>query len=149
MSVGLQAASVGLSGQQGAQNPTGHDAFRDVDLNVFLKLLITELQNQDPMNPMDNHQMLQQISQIREIESNARLTETLEAVLMGENLSTASSMIDRLIMGLSEDGQVVAGRVERVSVVDGEPKLHVGEHLIRLKNVSEISAAEGGSEPDN
>ena len=37
---------------------------KTVDTNQFLTLMITELQNQDPLNPMDNTQMLQQISQI-------------------------------------------------------------------------------------
>lgn len=142
----MQTTSVGISGQQGAQNPTGHDAFRDLDLDEFLKLLITELQNQDPMNPMDNHEILQQMSQIREIESNTRLSETLEAVLLGQNISTAGGMIDRMIMGLSEGRELVTGRVDRVSVTGGEPMLHVGEHAIRLKNVSEISGGDESSE---
>jgi len=145
----MQTASVGISRQQGAQNPTGHDAFRDLDLDEFLKLLITELRNQDPLDPMDNHEILQQLSQIREVESNARLSETLEAVLLGQNISTAGSMIDRTIMGLNEDGEWVTGRVERVSVADGEPMLYVGEHAVRLTNVSEISTAEEGSEAGN
>ena len=59
-----------VTGQSGQQATSGTDAFQEVDLDVFIKLLIAELQNQDPMNPLDNHEILQQVSQIREIESN-------------------------------------------------------------------------------
>jgi flagellar basal-body rod modification protein FlgD len=129
----------GVNGQQGQQSETV-DRLRDVDLDVFLKLLIAELQNQDPMNPMDNHQILQQVSQIREIESNSRLTDTLEAVLLGQNMTTASGLIGRMVEGLTDDGTRVSGRVDRVSVADGKPMLHIGQQSISLSNVGEIKA---------
>jgi flagellar basal-body rod modification protein FlgD len=134
----MPSATVGIVGTQGQQNPTGHDAMRDVDMDEFLKLLITELQNQDPLDPMENYEILQQLSQIREIESNTRLTETLEAVRLGQSLTTASSMIGRLIVALTDDAEQVRGRVDRVSIVDGEPKLNLGDHVVDMKNVSEI-----------
>ena len=37
------------------------NAINDIDMNTFLKLMITELQQQDPLNPMDNKDMLNQI----------------------------------------------------------------------------------------
>jgi len=136
----MSVAQVGASSTQAQQNPTGTDAFGDVNLDEFLGLLIAQLQNQDPMEPMNNQEILQQVSQIREIESNNRLTETLETVLLGQNMSTASSMIGQMIKGLSEEGETVTGRVDRVSVVDGEPKLLVGNQTIKLTNVSQITS---------
>jgi len=133
----VQTSNVTVRGMIGPQVP-GHDPFKDLDLNEFLRMLIAELQNQDPLNPMDNHEILQQISQIREIESNTRLTDTLQAVLLGQNLSTASSMIGTQIKGLADDGQEVEGSVERVSIEKGAARLHVGEHVVSLKNVTEI-----------
>ncbi|MFH1265418.1 MAG: flagellar hook capping FlgD N-terminal domain-containing protein [Planctomycetota bacterium] len=131
-------ATAGIMGTQGQQNPTGANAIADVDLDDFLKLFIAELQNQDPLNPMGNNEMLQQLSQIREIESNDRLTETLESVLLGQSLTTASSLIGRSIVAMAEDGATVTGRVDRVSIVDGMPKLNVDGQVLDLKNVSEI-----------
>ena len=141
----MNTAAVGVLGQQGQQNPTGHDAFRDVDLNDFVKLLVAELQNQDPLNPMDNSEILQQVSQMREIESNQRLTDTLEAVLLGQSMTTASSMLGRMVMALTDDSQLVTGRVDRVTIEDGQPKLHLGEHVVDLKNVSEILSGPTGT----
>lgn len=132
------ASTSGVVGKQGQQTTTGYDAFNEMNLDAFIKLLITELQNQDPLQPMDNAQILQQISQIREIESNRRLTETLETVRVGQVLSTASSMVGRNIMGLSDAGEVVAGVVEWVSMDTSGAKLHVGDHLVSLSNVSTI-----------
>jgi flagellar basal-body rod modification protein FlgD len=141
----MQTTGVGVLGQQGAQNPTGHDAFQEVNLDDFLKLLLTELQNQDPLDPMDNSQILEQMSQIREIESNTRLTDTLEAVLLGQALSTASSLIGRYVEALTNDGERIAGRVERVAIVDGKPAVRIDGHDVQLENISEILA----EEPEN
>lgn len=136
----MESASVTSYGQQAQQVTADYDAFADLNLDEFLGLLITELQSQDPLNPMDNSEILQQVSQMREIESNTRLTETLQTVLLGQSMTTASSLLDRVIVGLTDDGHRVNGTVDRVSVVDGKPRLHVGEHDVDLDNVSEITA---------
>jgi flagellar basal-body rod modification protein FlgD len=128
---------------------TGQDrneALRDLDMDQFLQLMITELQNQDPLNPMENTEILQQISQIREIGATGRLTETLDAVLLGQNLTSATGMIGKTVKALSDDAKEVSGLVDRVSVTDGETRLHIGDKAIRLKNVKEVLSTVGGSD---
>lgn len=99
-------------------NNSASKAFKNIDVDQFLNLMITELQNQDPLNPMDNAQMMQQLSQIREIAATDKLTSTLDSLLVGQNLATASSMIGKTIRATS-DGEYMQGRVESVSVEDG------------------------------
>jgi flagellar basal-body rod modification protein FlgD len=132
-------STVGAVGTQGAQDPTGNNKFESLDLNEFVKLLVAELQNQDPMTPMSNSELLQQVSQIRAIESNDRLTKTLDASMLGQNLSAAGNMLSRYINGLDDDGNRVEGQVTSVSVEDGEAKLHVGDSVVSLKNVAEFA----------
>ncbi len=131
-------------GSSVTRNPTGagsSNALEALDTSQFLDLMIAELQNQDPMNPMDNAQMIEQIGQIRQIDASSRLTTTLDAVLMGQNLSSASSLIGKTITGLDADSKKVTGKVDRVTVTDGIPKLHVGAKTVSLKNVGEILPA--------
>jgi len=112
-------------------SPTNDQAFgeantlNDLDLDHFFNLMIAELQNQDPLNPMENSELIAQISQIREVGATERLTETLDAVLLGQNISSATSLIGAEIEAISDDDQRVKGRVDRVSVSDGNPKLHL------------------------
>ena len=131
--------------QSTTPSEAGPNDLRDVDLDEFLQLMITELQNQDPLNPMDNSEILQQISQIREISATNKLSDTLEAVLLGQNMSTASSLIGKRIHALTDDAQDIEGVVDRVTVdIDrGDAstrvlRVHVGEHKINLNNVREI-----------
>ena len=103
----------------------GGDAYNDLGMEDFLKLMIAELQNQDPLNPMDNSELVGQISQMRTITATDKMTETLDSVLLGQNISSATNLIGAEIDAISDDQQKITGVVERVSVADGQPKLHL------------------------
>jgi flagellar basal-body rod modification protein FlgD len=117
----------------------------DLDIDEFLKLMITELTNQDPLNPMDNAQLVEQIGQIRNISATNKLSQTLDSVLTGQSLTTASSLIGKRVTALNDQNQNVAGVVDRVSV-EVDPKdsskrtfrVHIGNDRVELKNVREI-----------
>jgi flagellar basal-body rod modification protein FlgD len=108
-----------------SQTPNAADAINDLDLNTFLKLMITELQQQDPLNPLDNKDMLNQIAQIRAVGASDKLTKTLDSVLLGQNIASATNLIGADISAITDDGQSVTGVVSRISIDKGVPKLHV------------------------
>src|SRR5438093_1038060 len=108
------------------------DAINDIDMSTFLKLMITELQQQDPLNPLDNKDMLAQISQIRAVGATDKLTKTLDSVLLGQNIASATNLIGADVSALSDDGEPVTGVVDRVAIDKGLPKLHIA-------NVSTVS----------
>jgi flagellar basal-body rod modification protein FlgD len=117
----------------------------DLDINHFLQLMITELTNQDPLNPMDNTQLVQQIGHIREISATNQLTDTLASLHVGQSLTTASSLLGKEVTALHADGRNVSGVVDRVSVeVDSNDnskrtyRVHVGGQVVDLKNVREV-----------
>lgn len=101
------------------------NSLNDLDLDDFLNLMIVELQNQDPLNPLENDELIAQISQIREVGATDKLTATLNAVLLGQNISSATNLIGADIEALSDDFQRVSGIVDRISVSNGQPKLHL------------------------
>ena len=126
-----------------SSNSPQASAVQDLDLDQFLRLMIAELQNQDPLDPLDNSEMLQQITQIREIGASDKLSETLAAVLTGQNLTTASALIGKDVAALTDDLENIQGKVERVSIeVDDDEnrtiRVHVGDQRIELNNVREI-----------
>lgn len=120
-------------------------SLEDLNVDEFLKLMITELTNQDPLNPMDNAQLVEQIGQIRNLSATTKLTDTLDSVVTGQSLTTASSLIGKEVNALNDLNENVSGKVDRVSVeVDPENpakrtfRVHIGDSKIDLKNVREI-----------
>jgi flagellar basal-body rod modification protein FlgD len=137
----MATAPISSSPQPSTSATDRNDALRDLDMDQFLKLMITELQNQDPLNPLENAEILQQISQIREIGATGQLTETLQAVLLGQNLTSATSMIGKTVQALSDDAKNVSGTVGKVTVANGDVRLHIGDSAVRLSNVREVVSA--------
>jgi flagellar basal-body rod modification protein FlgD len=135
-------AGNGVDPVTGKKKPT---SLEDVDVNQFLQLMIAELTNQDPLNPMDNTQLVQQIGQLREISSNDKLISTLEGVQTGQSLSTAGGLIGKTVNALDDQGDNVTGKVDRVSIEVDEDnsskrsyKVHIGEKKVDLKNIREV-----------
>ena len=99
-----------------AANSLNDIDLNDIDLNGFLKLILTELQNQDPLNPTDNAALLQQVAELRGISSNDQLVSNLKGFSNTQELSTASSLIGETITGLDVGAKEVIGEVTSVSV---------------------------------
>ena len=123
--------------------PTG--GMNDIDVTKFLDLMMTELRNQDPLNPTDNAQLMEQIGQLRSITANDQLMTTLSSFATTQEFTTASSMIGKKIKGLDREAKEVNGAVSSVSVKIDEKdrskrqvQVHVGSQIVDIKNVREI-----------
>lgn len=118
--------------------------FSAIGSDQFMQLLIAELQNQDPLEPMKNSDMVQQMSQIRNIGATDQLTRTLSNLRESQELVTASGLIGQKVQGLADDSTQVDGVVERITVeTDSENdrrniKVHVGNQTMQIRNIRTI-----------
>lgn len=129
--------------------PPKATSVNELSSNDFLKLLIAELQNQDPLAPTDSVQMLQQVSQIRQITSNDAMTATMNSVQVGQDVATASQLVGKRITALGTDNKEVEGVVSRVTISAAnanngqarEIRLHVGDKQVELSKIRSILPA--------
>ena len=133
-------ASVGSTPASSSASSSA-DRLQSLSVQDFTKMLVAELQNQDPSQPMSNTELLQQVSQIRAISSNDQLSSTMNSVLLGQNLASAGNLIGRTVKGLDNKGQRVNGTVSSVSVSGNTATLNVGASQVTLNNVTDILAA--------
>ncbi len=125
------------------------NGIEDLDQNQFLQLILTELQNQDPLAPTDNAALLEQMSNLRSITANDSLMNTLNSFGVTQELTTASNLIGRTINAIDTSGNNVKGKVSSVSVETDEKdrnkrdiRVHVGNQTVDIKNIREIVPAE-------
>jgi flagellar basal-body rod modification protein FlgD len=85
------------------------------DLDFFLKMLTTQLQNQDPLNPMDTHEMTAQLVQFSQVEQSIKQSGHLENLV---NLQTASADA----AAVSYIGGVITAPGEETYVTDAGAK---------------------------
>ena len=117
-----------LNGPAAASNPSATTAKEASDR--FLKLLVTQLQNQDPMNPVDNAQMTSQMAQISTVSGIEKLNTTVEglngqfvqmqalqgASLVGKDVLLPGDKLSVMADGRVQGGFELASAADRVKV---------------------------------
>ena len=87
----------------------------------FLKLLVTQMKNQDPLNPLDNAQVTSQLAQISTVSGIDKLNATLQSLTASQSLDTAA-MIGRGVLApgsqLDLKNGVAVGGVDLPQAVD-------------------------------
>jgi flagellar basal-body rod modification protein FlgD len=116
--------------------------FNALTSNDFMKLLITELQNQDPTQPMDNSQLLDQLSQMRNLQASVDLDTTLSSLTISQQLNSGASFLGKAIQGTDANNNQVTGIVSSVLVSGSNATLVVGNSQVPIANVTAIAPAD-------
>jgi flagellar basal-body rod modification protein FlgD len=106
----------------------------------FVQFLITELQNQDPLNPTSSDQMLSQLSEIGQLESSTDLQTSLTGMVQQNSVSSASNMIGKQIQGTDQFNNQQTGLVTGVQVTTSGVNLALDNgSTVSLGNVTSIT----------
>ena len=119
-------AFTALNASSSAKTPTANEAG---SADRFLKLLVTQLQNQDPLNPLDNAQITSQMAQISTVNGIQKLNTTVEglnsqfvqlqaltgATLVGNDVTVKGNQIT-LAEGRGVAGFEIASTADNVKV---------------------------------
>lgn len=87
-----------------------------VDYNTFLQLLVAEMKNQDPTNPMDTSQYMSQFAQLSTVEQAMQTNAKLDALLSSQSLSQADGLIGKTVSFTDSTGASFSGKVVSVSI---------------------------------
>lgn len=119
--------STGTSGTATAGRGLG-----DVSASDFMNILIKQLQYQDPFEPMDNQEMLNQMATIRELELTSRLTEKLDQLTDQQRFASVASLIGKFARGDVSDANGTSFPVE--GVVNSITFTREGSVILELDN---------------
>jgi flagellar basal-body rod modification protein FlgD len=109
----------------------------------YMKLLVTQLQNQNPLEPMDNNQMAAQLAQLSQLSQIEQLNTKFSGVLTAVERNYASSLVGKEISFLAEneDGNAVltSGIVEEVVVSNSSDiSMKVGDYAVGLNQILSV-----------
>lgn len=105
-----------ITGGAGASPNTIKSKNFELKPEDFIKMMITQLQNQDPMEPAKNEELLAQMSQIGQLQSATMLQESLKGMVLQNQLGSAGNLIGKTIHGMDEQNESVNGIVNSVRV---------------------------------
>jgi len=105
----------------------------------FINMMVTQLQNQDPLEPAKNEALLAQMSQIGQLESSTQLQSSLKLLVVQNQIGSAASLMGKTVTGLVND-QPVDGVVTSVKVTSDGVTLELDNgYALPLNNVSQIA----------
>jgi len=111
-----------------------------VSENTFLTLLITQLKNQDPMNPQDSSQFVAQLASFSSLEQMTSMNTAMNNVLD----NSATSLIGQNVTLLDSSGNLVQGTVTGIVYFANTPAVQVNGvnyPLSDIQNVGNVVAS--------
>lgn len=133
----------------------------DLDQQDFLKIMVEQMRNQNPLEPQDNGEFFSQIAQFDSLNTMREIVDVLRSLTAFSELANASSLIGRTITatvpqldaetGLFGDPLVITGVVERVTFEPDGAMVHVDGQPVPAAFISEVAPppdAEISTEPD-
>jgi flagellar basal-body rod modification protein FlgD len=92
------------------------NAFNSLSPSDFVQMMVTQLQNQDPMDPTNSQDILSQMSSIGQLESSDQLQTSLTSMTLQNQISSASSLIGKSVQGLDANNNQTTGNVKSISI---------------------------------
>src|SRR4028118_709228 len=104
----MTTSGVGAAGGLAGGNPAvGAKKNCELKTEDFIKMMITQLQNQDPMEPAKNQELLAQMSQIGQLQSATTLQESLQGMVVQNQIGSAAGLIGKSVEGLDANDDPV------------------------------------------
>jgi flagellar basal-body rod modification protein FlgD len=111
-----------------------------LDPQAFLRLLVAQLQYQDPTNPVDTSTFMNQTAMLSQVQTMNAMSETLTALVSDQQTQAATSLIGKNVTYTDSGGIPQTGLVSSVSLGAAGAILHVGDAAVPLSSVVEVSA---------
>ncbi len=131
--VKMSSTVYGASAVTTSNSTTTKKSNSELGKDDFLKLLVSHLQNQDPLSPMQDQDFIAQMAQFSSLEQMKNMNSSIL-------VSQASSMIGAEITWKDNKGNVSTGIVSSVEISSGVPSLKVGDTLVDLSTVKTVKA---------
>lgn len=104
----------------------------------FFKLLAVQFQVQDPMKPMEDTAFIAQMAQFSSLEQSSAMSSEIAQLRSEQKLATANSYLGQKVTVADGDGGVISGNVSAIEMIDGQPRLAIGEYTYSLSSVLRV-----------
>lgn len=95
-----------------------------IGIQDFLKILTSQLNNQDPLKPVDNQEFVAQIAQFATLEQSRQLNEKIDSLLTVQSSVQSLSLLGKLVE-VKQDGFAMSGTVSAIDVSTGNTFLTI------------------------
>ncbi len=109
---------------------------KDLGKSEFLKLLVTQLEHQDPLNPMEDKEFIAQMAQFSSLEQMVTMNNNMQELKKFSMMERLNSLLGKKVRVFDKKvGKEIVGRVEEVNLVFEEPRLRIGKGLYKSSDI--------------
>ncbi len=109
-----------------------------LDSDQFMQILLAQLTHQNPLEPMDNNEMMNQFSQLNSLQELRSIHVAMEKVSVSNQTTYLASLIGKTVKVNRPDGKTLEGVVDGVITEKDKPQLLIGSETVDLADVREI-----------
>ncbi|MFF7681575.1 flagellar hook capping FlgD N-terminal domain-containing protein [Microbacterium sp. NPDC007973] len=122
-------------------SPTAAAPKKELDSEVFMKLLVTQLTNQDPSTPMDTNQMISQTTQLAMMEQLTAMSRNSSEAFALNMRQAATALIGQRVGYVDAAGAPASGIVSKVSFGGSIPQVTIGDVTVALDAITSVTPA--------
>jgi flagellar basal-body rod modification protein FlgD len=94
-------------------------------LQDFLKVLLTQLNYQDPLKPMDNQAFMAQMAQFTALEQSQRMNDKLELLVANQSALQSVGLLGKSVTASADGGNSISGVVTSLSLQGASPLVSI------------------------
>lgn len=140
----MDMSALGYVTETVAADRTGSAARLSLSREDFLKIMISEMTHQDPMNPVDNQDFLNQLVQLETLQATTALADGIARLMAMQQIGAASQMIGRNVRAAAADGESIAGTVQKVVIQGGEASVVIDGRSVPFALITEVEGQNAG-----
>lgn len=114
-------------------------ANKELGKDQFLKLLLTQLKYQDPMQPMQDREFISQMAQFTSLEQMTNVASGMQKLQQVNSLGAAFNLLGATVTYKDAKGNAVSGVVSGAEVVNGTMQVLVGSTHVALENITKVT----------
>jgi flagellar basal-body rod modification protein FlgD len=125
-------------GTSGSTSSTKSSTSSKDTSDQFMSLLLAQMTNQNPLEPMNDTEMVNQMVSMNSLTELQKISKAITSLTQTNQFVSASALMDKTVTYLNDDNEPVSGVVKGVFLDDTEVFLKVGETAVPLSGIVKV-----------
>ena len=109
-----------------------------LDSSQFMEILMAQLTHQNPLEPMNNAEMMSQFSQLNSLQELKGIHTTMDKLSASNQVMYMASLIGKTVKVNRPDGNILEGVVSEVITEKDNPQLKIGDEKVSISDVIDV-----------
>jgi len=127
------------SGTSSSKSTTKSSSSSSDTNDQFMSLLLAQMTNQNPLEPMNDTEMVNQMVSMNSLNELQKISKSITSLTQTNEFVSASALMDKSVTYLDSDSKTVTGTVTGVSLKNSEVYLTVDDKSVALSSISSVA----------